>query len=32
MAIARESAAHMDPNFRSEDVDALLYDEWGLPK
>jgi antitoxin VapB len=32
LAMAKEIAAHMDPDFRSEDVDALLYDERGLPK
>lgn len=32
LEIARETAAHFDPNFRSEDHAEMLYDDKGLPK
>jgi antitoxin VapB len=31
LAIGQDCAAHLDEPFRSGDVDALLYDEHGLP-
>ena len=32
LAIGRECAAHLKEPFRSGDIDALLYDEHGLPR
>lgn len=32
MEIAHEAAPHFDPDFNSEDIAEMLYDEHGLPK
>ncbi|MDN5748001.1 MAG: type II toxin-antitoxin system VapB family antitoxin [Pseudonocardia sp.] len=32
LAIGREAARHMSPEWRAMDVDEYLYDENGLPK
>jgi hypothetical protein len=32
MAIGREAASRVPPEFRDKDWDAELYDEYGLPR
>jgi hypothetical protein len=32
MELCRDTAARMTNKISSQDIDALLYDEWGLPK